>query len=73
MRAAGLRADLYYLLLDWRIPAYWPGPEKDPEGWTRFIEYVRAEVRELCTGYGRLDVLWFDGCRPYDPRSWRFG
>jgi alpha-L-fucosidase len=71
MRKAGLRVGLYYSLLDWRIPAYWAGPENDPEGWARFIEYVHAQVRELCTGYGKLDVLWFDGCWPYDPPSWR--
>ncbi len=32
-RAAGLRVGLYYSLADWRIPAYWDGPGKDPQGW----------------------------------------
>ena len=32
-RATGLRIGLYYSLLDWRIPAYFDGPEKDPVGW----------------------------------------
>jgi alpha-L-fucosidase len=73
MRKAGLRLGLYYSLLDWRVPAYWAGPRKDPEGWARFIEYVHAQVRELCTNYGSLDILWFDGCWPYDPPSWRSG
>jgi alpha-L-fucosidase len=70
-RAAGLRVGLYYSLLDWRIPAYWNGPEKDPEGWAGFIEYVHGQVRELLTQYGKIDVIWFDGVWPYDPASWQ--
>lgn len=71
MRKAGLRVGLYYSLLDWRFPAYWAGPVKDPDGWKRFIDYIHAQVRELCVNYGKIDVLWFDGCWPYDPPSWR--
>lgn len=71
MRKAGLRVGLYYSLLDWRLPAYWAGPVKDPDGWKQFIDYIHAQVRELCVNYGPIDVLWFDGCWPYDPPSWR--
>ena len=31
-RAEGLRVGLYYSWLDWRVPAYFDGPEKNPEG-----------------------------------------
>mgnify|MGYP005837676185 CR=1 FL=1 len=70
-RAAGLRVGLYYSLADWRIPAYWEGPAHDPEGWARFRDYVHAQVRELLTHYGRIDVIWFDGAWPHDQTAWR--
>ena len=27
----------------------------------RYIEYMKAQLKELITGYGPLGVLWFDG------------
>ncbi len=70
-RRAGLRVGLYYSLLDWRWDAYWRGPQRDPEAWSRFLEYVHGQVEELCSNYGRIDVLWFDGAWPYKPEDWR--
>jgi alpha-L-fucosidase len=69
-RAEGLRVGLYYSLADWRVPAYWEGPEHDPAGWSDFREYVHGQVRELLTGYGTLDVLWFDGAWPHPAATW---
>ncbi len=69
-RAAGLRVGLYYSLADWRIPAYWSGPEHDPDGWTRFRDYVHAQVAELLSNYGRIDVIWFDGAWPHSANRW---
>jgi len=70
-RAAGLRVGLYYSLADWRIPAYWDGPDRDPEGFAAFREYVHNQVRELLTDYGHLDVIWFDGAWPHSQEDWR--
>ena len=70
-RAAGLRVGLYYSLCDWRIPAYWEGPQHDPRGWERFREYVHAQVRELLTDYGPIDLFWFDGAWPRSAAEWR--
>jgi len=78
-RRTGMRIGFYYSLLDWRMPAYWQGPEKDPEAWARslnedwiqFVDYVHAQVRELCTGYGKIDILWYDGAWPHDAQAWR--
>jgi alpha-L-fucosidase len=69
-RAAGLRVGLYYSLADWRIPAYWDGPAKDPQGWERFRAYVHAQVEELLTHYGKIDVIWFDGAWPHSALDW---
>ncbi|MBS7609484.1 alpha-L-fucosidase [Candidatus Bathyarchaeota archaeon] len=68
---AGMRVGLYYSLLDWRWPAYWNGPKKDPEGWSNFLEYVHIQVEEICSNYGRLDILWYDGAWPYAPEDWK--
>ena len=43
----------------------------DPRGWERFRDYVHAQVRELLTGYGRIDVIWFDGAWPHTAADWR--
>jgi len=77
-RRHGLRVGLYYSLANWIHPDYargfyrdWPGdsdwPSDDARG--RFIEYNRAELRELMTNYGPVDYLWFDGHFPESIRS----
>lgn len=71
-RAEGLKVGLYYSLLDWYHPDY-PHfgdrqhpmrnrPEYGNEGrdFDRYLDYMHNQVRELCTNYGRLDLLWFD-------------
>lgn len=67
----GMRVGFYYSLLDWRYPAYFRGPKADPEGWKSLVDYMHAQVRELCTGYGKLDILWYDGGWPYTAEDWR--
>lgn len=69
-RRAGLKIGLYYSLADWRIPAYWEGPQNDPIGWETFREYVHNQVRELLTNYGKIDVFWFDGAWPRNVYEW---
>ena len=71
-RACGLRAGLYFSLIDWRHPDFPHYGDKqhpmrnDPaygnEGrdFGRYLDYMHAQVRELCTNYGKLDLLWFD-------------
>lgn len=70
-RAAGLRVGLYYSLADWRIPAYWEGPGVDPQGWAEFRDCVHAQVRELLSNYGKIDVIWFDGAWPHSAQCWK--
>ena len=69
-KKAGIKVGFYYSLLNWRWPEYWKGPEKDPEGWRKFREYVHAQVRELMTKYGKIDILWYDGAWPNSPEAW---
>lgn len=75
-RKGGLKVGFYFSLPDWQWPAFFRGPEQDPSGWVRYIEYVHAQVRELCTNYGRIDVLWYDcmtapGRTPDTAEDWR--
>ncbi|WP_059050214.1 alpha-L-fucosidase [Paenibacillus senegalimassiliensis] len=63
-RKAGLRVGLYYSWIDWRLPAYFDGPQKDPEGWERIRTYLHNQVKELLTNYGQIDHFFFDGVWP---------
>ncbi len=64
-REFGLRVGLYYSLMDWRHP---DGARcaKDEAARRRFIDFTRGCVRELCTNYGRIDVLWYDVSWPLE-------
>jgi len=71
-RAEGLRVGLYYSLIDWQHPDFTldvfhpkrdhPEAEKVNAGrdMRRYAAYMRAQVRELLTGYGPVDILWMD-------------
>lgn len=36
-------------------------PEMPAEHYERYVNYVNAQVRELLTNYGEVNLLWFDG------------
>ncbi|MDD3243935.1 MAG: alpha-L-fucosidase, partial [Eubacteriales bacterium] len=71
-RAEGLKVGLYYSLLDWHHPDYPAyGDKNHPmrnnpayagqgEHFERYLEYLHGQVRELCTNYGKLDIMWYD-------------
>ncbi|HET9066888.1 MAG TPA: alpha-L-fucosidase [Gemmatimonadales bacterium] len=67
-RARGLRVGWYHSIMDWHHPDYLPRrpweAESRPVGnadYARYFRYLTAQVEELLTGYGPIDVLWFDG------------
>lgn len=45
---------LYHTTVDWRHPAF----ENDFKG---YLQYLRESVKILCTNYGKIGGLWFDG------------
>ncbi len=74
-RAAGLKIGFYYSVIDWHHPDYTmdsshPLRDTDWEAFNagrdmaRYREYMHAQVRELLTNYGSIDVLWFDWTPP---------
>jgi alpha-L-fucosidase len=51
----GLKLGFYYSPVDWYHPDY------RTENHSRYIKFLHGQIRELCTNYGRLDIMWFDG------------
>jgi hypothetical protein len=46
-------------------------PRPTPEQWERFRTCLFAQLRELLTGYGPIDLLWFDGGWERSADEWR--
>ena len=71
-RAEGLRVGFYHSLIDWHHPEYPVDrvhPMRDDAAFreqskqrdvSKYAEYLRAQVRELMTGFGRIDYLFPD-------------
>lgn len=62
---------LYYSIVDWNNPNYpnqgrphelQPQPQDKPDQ-AKYIEFVREQVRELCTNYGEIHGFWWDANR----------
>lgn len=63
----------YFSKPDWHCPYYWnpnyatPNRrenyrrERHSDWWQAYVDYTDAQLRELLTRYGRLDLLWLDG------------
>jgi alpha-L-fucosidase len=72
VRAEGLGIGFYHSLIDWQHPDYPVDvvhPRRDDEDYkaanagrdvSKYADYLHAQVRELLTDYGRIDVMWFD-------------
>ena len=71
-RAANMRFGFYYSLIDWRFPGTIPhGTRKDNKTYKALVDQAHAQVRELLTNYGTVDILWYDMIVPNDPDLWR--
>ncbi|MCI2959453.1 alpha-L-fucosidase [Agromyces atrinae] len=76
VRAEGLRVGFYHSLLDWHHPDYTIDrhhPQRNAADvaelnatrtWSRYRDYLHAQVRELLTEYGDVDYLFFDFTEP---------
>lgn len=54
-RKAGLKFGVYYSQPDWK------NPDAFTENHQRYLDYLKLQLRELLTNYGRIDIVWFDG------------
>ena len=52
--AAGIVPFFYHTLLDWYHPDY-------ETNFPKYLEYLRKSIEILCTKYGKIGGLWFDG------------
>ena len=52
---AGLKLGYYYSPPDWYHPDY------RTENHSRYIEFLHGQLREICSNYGKIDIIWFDG------------
>jgi alpha-L-fucosidase len=62
----------YFSKADWHHPDYWSPlwatPDRNnnydvhkyPEMWKRFVDFTHAQIDELTTQYGRVDLMWLD-------------
>ena len=83
LREEGLRVGFYFSLIDWHHPDYPAFTEADkpytfgkwrqpkPAAWERYLDFMFAQVRELLTNYGKIDVIWFDGQWERLPQQWK--
>ena len=53
---AGLRFGLYYSQPNWQHPDAFT-----PDRHDQYLAYLKQQVTELCSNYGQLDIIWFDG------------
>jgi alpha-L-fucosidase len=75
-RAAGMRVGFYHSLIDWHHPEFPVDgihPMRDDAEFKErakdrdmsvYREYLHGQVRELLTGYGKIDVMWYDFSYP---------
>ena len=71
-RAEGIRIGFYYSLIDWHHPEFpidMLHPRRDDadafeqnkgRDVSKYAQYMRDQVTELLTNYGKIDVMWFD-------------
>jgi len=60
LRKVGLKAGLYYSWMDWRFPGC-QDHKANPESAKAMVAQAHAQIRELMTNYGKIDILWYDG------------
>lgn len=64
----GIPLCLYYSIADWNHPNYpnqgrhheLPLQAGDQPDWDKYMEFLKAQVKELCTNYGDIHGFWWD-------------
>lgn len=75
-----MRIILYYSQPDWHHPNFVHRkgafkdldnpPATDQPDWSKYLQYLEGQIRELVTNYGRIDGIWFDGSHKSE-QDWR--
>jgi alpha-L-fucosidase len=74
----GVKLFFYHSQLDWHHPDYFPrgrtgldAGRPDKGEWSRYLDYMDAQLKELLTGYGKIAGIWFDGMWDKPNADWR--
>jgi alpha-L-fucosidase len=66
-RNKNMRLGFYHSIMDWHHKDYLPkrawetaDPKKGGDN-NRYVDFMKAQLNELLTGYGDVAMLWFDG------------
>jgi alpha-L-fucosidase len=62
-RRSDVKLGFYVSLLDWHHPAY-RFRDQSGQAWTDYLGFLHGQVRELCTNFGQIACIWFDGDWP---------
>lgn len=62
-KRSDIKLGFYSSLLDWHHPAY-RFREESGLAWSDYLGFLHGQVRELCTNYGDIACIWFDGDWP---------
>jgi alpha-L-fucosidase len=80
-RREGFGIGVYFSKADWHHPDYWspdrPHPDRnvnydtrrEPEKWQRFVRFTHAQIEELMSNYGPVDILWLDAGQVRPPQQ----
>lgn len=85
LRSRGLRIGLYFSIVDWYSELYprftddaiakpyeighYP---RSPETWDAYRGYLLAQLTELLTAFGPIDIIWLDGEFEHTLEEWNF-
>jgi alpha-L-fucosidase len=80
IRDVGIKAGLYYSILDWSHPDYDVRERNkkkyliadDPARWERFTKFNHGQITELITQFNP-DIWWFDGDWEHSAEEWQAG
>ncbi|MEZ4668385.1 MAG: alpha-L-fucosidase [Anaerolineae bacterium] len=65
-KRSDVKLGFYSSLLDWHHPAYrYRGASKLT--WNDYLAFLHGQVRELCSNFGEIACIWFDGDWPRHP------
>ncbi|VGO14499.1 hypothetical protein PDESU_03061 [Pontiella desulfatans] len=79
-RAEGLKVGAYHSIIDWHHPQSYAGfglptikgVTNEGRDNSVYVDYLHRQVEEIVTGYGPIDVIWWDFSKPdCQGESWR--